>query len=479
MMGQVTTDTNISYNRAIVVPPVVIAFLLSLIAGGLFSYDLIIFGTFVLGGSVIVFGLLRPKLLLYFILFSSSMLGYYKLARYTTFFEGTSFQMNLQGLRNILIITVSAPMIIFNIKKVVEAKFFLPILLYVLVFILTMVINFSMDNLRLFTNVISPFLFYFLMLIFIKNEKDKNAVLIAIILSSIVPIIVAILQYFGVLKIYEKYDYHTIGKRIHSTFDLANTFGVYMVMFSSISILKFLKEKQFFRRIWKGVYLIGAHLALMMTMSRNAIFSMLLSYTIIANAKWGILRSIMVALLLLVFLFSIPGLNERLLTPSQQLEISIFDLFSRFDFETVNFYSMGRLVIWRDWWYEILESTPMQHIFGHGFDPSIIKGRYFHNEFLRSYWVNGVIGLVFYMYLIFHVLFTIYSWTRASVKKNEWNIYYISSFCYIFAMTFMLNFDNIFGKHEIWIYYFAFMALAEMTRTKEAEDKLSQGQASV
>ena len=137
MMGQVTTDTNISYNRAIVVPPVVIAFLLSLIAGGLFSYDLIIFGTFVLGGSVIVFGLLRPKLLLYFILFSSSMLGYYKLARYTTFFEGTSFQMNLQGLRNILIITVSAPMIIFNIKKVVEAKFFLPILLYVLVFILT------------------------------------------------------------------------------------------------------------------------------------------------------------------------------------------------------------------------------------------------------------------------------------------------------------------------------------------------------
>ena len=121
----------------------------------------------------------------------------------------------------------------------------------------------------------------------------------------------------------------------------------------------------------------------------------------------------------------------------------------------------------------------MQHIFGHGFDPSIIKGRYFHNEFLRAYWVNGIIGLIFYMYLVFYVLFTVYSWVRASIKKNEWNIYYITSFCYIFAMTFMLNFDNIYGKHEIWVYYFAFMALAEMTRGKEAEDRLRQGLARV
>ena len=470
-MGQIYTDTNISYNRAIM--PVVIAFLLSLIIGGLFSYDLIIFGVFVLGASVVVFGLLRPKFLLYFILFSSSVLGFYKLARYTTFFDGTSFQINLQGLRNMLIIGVSIPLLIFNFRKVVKAKFFLPILLYMLVFTLTMVINFSMENLRLFTNVISPFLFYFLMLIFIKNEKDKNAVLVAIILSSIIPIIVAVLQYFGVVMIYQKYDYNTIGKRIHSTFDLANTFGVYMVMFSSISILKFLKEKQFFMRLWKGAYLLAAHAALMMTMSRNAIFSMLLSYIIIANTKWGILRSIVIALLLIMLLFSIPGLNERLLMPSQKLSVSIFDLFTNFDFETVNYYSMNRLVIWQKWWYEILESTPMQHIFGHGFDPSILHGRYFHNEFLRAYWVNGIIGMVFYMYLIFYMLFTIYSWMRASIKRKEWNIYYICAFSYIFAMTFMLNFDNIFGKHEIWIYYFALIAMAETTRAKEKEDNLN------
>lgn len=451
---------------------VVIAFLVSLIAGGLFAYDMIIFGAFALGASIVFFGLLRPKLLLYFILFSSSVLGYYALAEYTTFFKGTSVQVNLQGIRNMLIIGVSIPMIIFNFRKVIEAKFFLPILLYVLVFVFTMFINFSMSNLRLLTNVISPFLFYFLILIFIKDEKDKNAVLIAIILSSIIPIIVAILQYLGVLVIFEKYDYHTEGKRIHSTFDLANTFGVYMVMFSSISIIKLIKEKKFFGRLWKGVYMLGAHLALMMTMSRNAIFSILLSYTIIANAKWGILRSIVVALMLIVVLFSIPGLNERLLTPSQKLDVSIFDLFTRFDFETVNFYSMGRLVIWRGWWYEILESSTMQHIFGHGFEPKIIKGRYFHNEFLRAYWINGVIGLVFYAYLIFHVLFTIYLWMRDSIKRKEWNIYYICAFSYILAMTFMLNFDNIYGKHEIWIYYFALMALAEMTKAKETEDKL-------
>ena len=452
---------------------VVIAFLVSLIAGTLFSYDLIIFGVFVLATAIVAFGLLRPKLLIYFILFSSSVLGYYALARYTTFFEGTSFKVNLQGLRNILIIGVSIPLIIFNFRKVIEAKFFLPILLYMLVFILTMVINFSMYNLRLFTNILSPFLFYFLMLIYIRDEKDKNAVLTAIILSSFIPIIVAVLQYLGILKVFERYDYNTIGQRIHSTFDVANTFGVYMVMFSSISILKFLKEKQFFSKLWKSVYLFAAHLALMMTMSRNAIFSMLLSYTLIANAKWGILRSILVAALLIVVLFSIPGLNERLLMPSQKLDVTVFDVFTRFDFETINSYSMGRLVIWRNWWYAILDSSTMQHIFGHGFDPALLKGRYFHNEFLRSYWINGIVGLVFYMYLIFYVLFTIYAWMKASIKRKEWNIYYISAFSYIFAMTFMLNFDNMFGKHEIWIYYFSLMALAERTRVKETEDNLN------
>ena len=457
----------------------VIAFLVSLIAGALFSYDLIIFGVAVLATAVVAFGLLRPKLLIYFILFSSSVLGFYMLAYYATFFEGTNFQINLQGLRNLLIIAVSTPLILFNFRAVLNAKFFLPIMLYLLAFTLTSIVNFSMNNLRLFTNVLSPFLFYFLMLIYIKNKNDMKSVLKAIILSSFIPIIVAMLQYVGIVPIFEKYSYHTIGKRIHSTFDLANTFGVYMVMFSSISVFKLLKEKGFFRRISNGIYFMGAHLALLMTMSRNAIFSLTLAYTAVANAKWGLLRSLVVALLLVVILFSIPGLNERLLTPSQKISVSIFDLFTRFDFETLNFYSMNRLVIWRGWWYEILESTPMQHIFGHGFDPGLLKGKYFHNEFLRAYWVNGVIGLVFYMYLIFHMLFTIYSWMRESLKKKKWNIYYICAFSYIFAMTFMLNFDNIFGKHEIWIYYFALLAMAEISRAQETEDKLNQDRARV
>ncbi|GBD96844.1 MAG TPA: hypothetical protein ENG83_09505 [Nitrospirae bacterium] len=459
------TDTTISYKRTLI--QVIITFLFSLTIGGIFSYDLIIFGTVLLGAGVVVFGVVKPKYMLYFILFSSSVLSFYPLARYTTFFEGTSYQINLQGLRNLLIIVVTVPLIIFNFKKVVRAKFFLPIVLYVFVFALTTIINFSTDDIRLFTNIVSPFLFYFLMLIFIKDESDKKAVLTAIILSSLIPIVVAFLQYFHVMRLYEKYSYNISGRRIHSTFDLANTFGVYMVMFSFISILKFVKEKKLLNKIWGGIYLVGAHLALLMTLSRNAIFSLLLASVIVANAKWGILRSVLVGFFLIIILFSIPGFNERLLSPSQKLDVSVFDVFTRFDFETLNFYSMGRLVIWKDWWEMILESTPKEHILGHGFDTKFIVGRYFHNEFLRTFWVSGIVGLVFYIYVILYMLYTIYSWMRRSIKRGEWNIYYLSAFSYIFAMTFMLNFDNIKEKHQIWIYYFALLALAEITKEKE------------
>ena len=457
--------TTISYKKPIA--QVIITFLLSLVIGGIYSYDLIIFGAALLGSAVVVFGVAKPKYMLYFILFSSSVLSFYPLALYTTFFEGTSFQINLQGLRNVLIIVVTIPLIMFHFKEVVKAKFFFPIMLYILVFTMTTIINFSSDDIRLFTNIVSPFLFYFLMLIFIKDESDKKAVLTAIILSSFIPIIVAFLQYFHVMRLYEKYSYNISGRRIHSTFDLANTFGVYMVMFSFISILNFLKAKKLFSKIWSGIYLIGAHIALLMTLSRNAIFSLLLASVMVANAKWGILRSALVGLMLVVVLFSIPGFNERLLSPSQKIDVSVFDVFSRFDFETLNFYSMGRLNIWRDWWYMILESTPKEYILGHGFDANLIKGRYFHNEFLRTFWVSGIVGLVFYIYVIAYMLYTIYSWMRRSLKKGKLNIYYLSAFSYMFAMTFMLNFDNIKEKHQIWVYYFALLALAEITKEKE------------
>ncbi len=469
MNGQVYTEKTLLYIRDSV--PVFLTFLLSLVLGGLLSYDLILFGSVLLGAAVVIFAVLKPKYMIYFVLFSSSVLSYFALARYTTFLKGTGYEINLQGLRNMLIIVVTIPLIFFNIGRVVRAKFFFPILLYILSYTVLLAVNFSMDGVRLYTNIISPYLFYFLILIFIRDEKDKKAVLTAIIFSSFIPIIVGVLQFLDILPIFEKYDYHTIGKRIHSTFDLANTFGVYMVMFSSISILKFIHEQGSLRKTWNAIYMVGAHLALLLPLSRNAIFSMLTAYTLIANAKWGMFRSLLVALLLILILFSVPGLNERLLVPSQRSGVSIFDLFSKLDYTTLNLYSMNRLDIWTDWWKEIKESTLTQHILGHGFDYAFVKGRYFHNEFLRTFWVNGIVGLLFYMYVISYIIHRIYKWMKESLKRGEWNIYYISAFSYIFAMVFMLNFDNIMEKHQIWVYFFALLSLAEMTRTEEKEDQ--------
>ncbi len=472
-MAQAYTGINNPYQKSL------IAFLLALITGAVLSYNLIFFTAFVLAVSVVGIGLFKPKFLIYVLLATSSFLGYTTILPQTriNFFEGTDLQMNLDGLRNLLIISVSIPLITFNLRKVRDAKFFSPILIYVIPFTLLTFINFSIDTLRIYSNSIGPILFYFLMIIFIENEKDVDTAFKAIIFSSFIPIIIAILQYFNIVPVIQTYaDFWRLeiaGKRINATFDNANTFGLYIVIFSFISVLKLLKERQYIHRIKNVIYFIGVHFSILITLSRNAVFSMLLAYSLIAHVKWGLIRSIFTVLLLFAILLSIPGVNERLLVPSQQTGTSLFDVVKNLDYESINEYSSGRIMIWERWLRDYISKNSLkEHLLGHGFSYKFVKSVvYFHNEFLKMYWVAGAIGLIPFTYMIFYILYRLYSWMKMSLKRDDWNIYHLSAFGYVLAITFMLNFDNILEKHQIWLYYFALLALAEKTKAKETEEE--------
>ncbi len=468
-MAQAYTGINNPYQKSL------IAFLLALITGAILSYNLTLFIAFIIAASIVSVSLFKPKILIYVLLATSSFLGYTTILGQTriNFFEGTDFQMNLEGLRNLLIISASIPLIIFNLGKVRDAKFFSPILIYVVPFTILTFINFSMDNLRIYTNIISPILFYFLMIIFIENEKNVDTAFKAIIFSSFIPMIIAILQYFNIIPVIQTYAefwrQEIIGKRINATFDNANTFGLYIVMFSFISVFKLLKERH---RIKNAIYFAGVHFSILITLSRNAVFGMLLAYALIAHAKWGLIRSVFVVLLLFAVLLSIPGLNERLLVPSQKTGASLVEMIKNLDYETLDKYSMGRIFIWEKWIREISKNSLKEHLLGNGFSYQFVKDvTYFHNEFLKMYWVAGAVGLIAFIYMIFYILFRLYLWMRMSLKGERWNIYYLCAFAYILTVTFMLNFDNILEKHQIWIYYFALLALAEKTKRKETEQK--------
>lgn len=442
--------------------------LLSLIIGCVLLYDLVFFGAFILGITIVSLSLLKPKLFIYFVLFASSFISY--LVPETTFFAGTVFHINFNGLRNLIIIAVSIPLVSFNFRKVIKAEFFMPILLFFISFSLTTLINFSIDNLRFYTNVISPIFLYLLMVIFIENDNDKKFAFHAIILSSLIPIAVAILQFFNILPVMplpiEMGEHaYAITKRISSTFDHPNIFGIYMVMFSLISIFMLIREKDFVRKTQNVFYCACVHISLLMTFSRNAIFAMCMTYMVIVKAKFGLLRAILIGSLLLIVLFSMPNFNQRLITPSAQTKISIFEVVKKFDMKNIDQYSMKRISIWQGWIYRLSKSSFRENILGHGYDKEDIKQQiHFHSAFLKTYWVNGFICCIFLVYLMLYVVRRLYLWMRESFRENKWDIYYLCAFGYAFATTVMTNFDNTLSKYQLFIYYFALIALAEKNK---------------
>lgn len=452
-----------------IITSIIIPFFFALITGYLLLKNFVLLGAFVLGITIFSLSLLYPKYLIYGVLFTSSFIGY--IIPRQTLMGGTATQINFDGLRNLLIIGVSFPLIFFNIRRITKSKFYSPLIIFFILFSLTTLINFSIDNLRFYTRVISPILFYFLIIIFIRTGKDIDTTFNAIVFSSFIPIIVAMLQYVNILPTsMEKMNITEFEGRIDSTFFHPNTFGVYIVMFSFISIFKLFKEKGLLRIIRNIMYLLGVHLSLLMSLSRNSVFAICVTYPLIAKARWGTIRSGLIGLLLIVVFFSIPGFSQRLIMPSATEQKTVFEMFKKLDMQRLDEYSAGRISTWQEWIDRIKKSTFTEHLVGHGYEGEYIEGvKTFHNEFLKTYWINGMICCISFIYLVFYIVHRLYVWMKASFRRNIWDLYLLCAFGYAVAITFMSNFDNILDRYQLFIYFYSFIALAERKKLEETD----------
>jgi hypothetical protein len=443
--------------------PIVLTIFISFVVGYVFSSSLIFFSVLALAILIFSTGLFLPRFLIYLILFSTSSVRF--IIPKVTFLSSSFFHVNYDGLRNMLVLSVSIPFVFFNMKKVRQAKLFFPIVVYLLFFTLTTAINFSIDNIRFYSNVISPIFFYFFMIIFIRNESQKNLAWKVIVGSSFIPILIGILQFYGVLPLVDLYG-NIMGKRVYSTFDNANTFGVFIVTFSFISLFGFLEARGLFSKLKFFLYFVLVHFCVFITHSRNAIFSLIFTYFIIAKAKLGLIRAIFIGACLVVLLFSLPIFNQRIITPSSESKVSFFNAITEGNFKTIDRYAMGRLSTWKRWIFKVKQSSIEENFFGHGYkavDTFVdINGvTTFHNAFLKTYWVNGGLCMISFCFLMVYIVFLTYSSMKNSFKKNKSNILLICSFAYAFATLFMANFDNTLEKYQLFIYFYALIALAE------------------
>ena len=195
--------------------------------------------------------LVRPLYLIYFLLFCTSFLDFFLPSHY--FFSGP-FAINFAGLRNILLIFWGSVVVVTHFEKVNKATFFFPIAIYLFILTISTMFNFSNVNLRFYTHILSPFLFYFIIIAFVKSRSELRRVFAAILFSSIIPIIIAFMQKMRLVQSSSEGFTYVNSLRIESTLGHPNAFGVYLVLFSFYSVFALTQPKSNFKQFLLVIY---------------------------------------------------------------------------------------------------------------------------------------------------------------------------------------------------------------------------------
>ncbi len=415
-----------------------------------------------------IFGLLilvRPLYLICFLLFCTSFLDFFLPSLY--FFSGP-LAINFAGLRNIFLIFWGSIVVAAHFEKVNKAAFFFPISIYLFILTISTMFNFSNANLRFYTHVLSPFLFYFLIITLVKSKSDIKKVFAAILLSSIIPIIIAFLQKMRIVPSSSEGFTYVNGLRIESTLGHPNAFGVYLVLFAFYSVFVFTKLKNSFQKFCLIIYSLMAYACILMSQSRNALIGIAIGFFVIAKIRLGLVRAIIVSSSIIFCVLCIPSVNQRIIMPSTKFKTTLSDTVLKFDYKKLDEYSMGRLSIWTNWLGKMKKANFVEYLLGFGESVSDIK-RYddFHNSVIRTLVVNGLLTLIAFIYLIFAILFRLLKWLLDSYKNKISSIYFICAFSYALAITIMANFGKMLGQWQLLLYYFAIIALAERARILE------------
>lgn len=409
--------------------------------------------------------LMRPLYFICSLLFISSSLDFFLPHYY--FFSGP-FLINLAGLRNILLILWCIIIISAHFHKLREAAFFRPISFYLFVLTISTIVNFSNANLRFYTHVLSPFLFYFVMIIFVNSKSDLRKVFAAILVSSIIPIVIALLQEIRLIPSLSEGFTYVNSLRIDSTFGHPNAFGVYLVLFAFYATFIFRQLRNKLQKALVLIYLVIVYVCIVLSQSRNALIGILVGIFIIAKIRTGLRKAIITTSLLIGIIIIIPNLNQRVIVPSTTFNTSLYDVALRLDYNKIDEYSMGRLSIWKNWLGKMSKATSVEYLFGFGESiTDIQKYDDFHNSFLRTLIVNGVLVLIAFVNVILSILLRLSRWLSESYRKQGGNIYIICAFAYILSITVMANFGKVLGQWQILLYYFAMIAIAEKTHNLE------------
>jgi O-antigen ligase len=335
----------------------------------------------------------------------------------------------------------------------------------IIILILVVYITFSFTGISLSMGLqetirlLSFIVLYFVGWIYVVNQNKFFNLIKLIIYSSIVPLIVSYIEYFSGGGLYTNPGFEN---RIAGTFGHPNVLAYFsVIILALISVILFYKNNiisKFEREVFAVIGILYA-IVLLITFTRGAWLGLILFTILISLAQYPfrtIKRSSIIIGCGIIFIVTYNVLaspNILDLKPLDQLPVinRVVSLFNSDPSDSV----IWRLNMWDDAYNKALESPIIG--FGTGSSEMVIeqtRGTFrgsleVHNDYIKIFLEQGIIGLLIYFILIINILYTLYS--RYIKNKNI----YILTIATLMTIIYIVSFwDNLLrGTVLMWILF--------------------------
>lgn len=317
------------------------------------------------------------------------------------------------------------------------------------------------ETLRVFDLFVIGFMAYAT----VKRYRDYRFLLMAIFISSILPILFGIYQFvFGIGLT----DENVSAIRIFGTFSHPNVFSLYLFVVAAVASIYFLVyARQDRARLLSGLYLGLVLVTLLLTYARIAWISLFVFALLIALWRYRFLLFPLILLPLVLTAF-VPAVNQRVMEALHPTPDSS--------------------IVWRqNLWHDMILKTRLddRNWLGSGIDTfrvsaETLRGERFgsnesHNDFVKFYVDGGVVGLVvLVLYLI------AFAFPAAKVRRltPSHSLKNMATLLLLLVLTLVIASlsDNVFKNTPVqWILAIVmggFLALYHASLPKDFRDQL-------
>jgi len=334
-----------------------------------------------------------------------------------------------------------------NVKKIYSTPLFYPIFIFIGLCFLS--IFYSIDtftSIREFIRIATIFLLYFLAYKLIEDKKDFYLLLKIILISYIIPAIVGLIQFFNNSGMTDDFGGF---QRIYGTFAHPNLFAFYTFFILGLLISLLLTSQKTSSLIFnKKIIIIAIGLS---------VFLLFATYT----------RSALACLSFFVLIFGILKYRRMLLVGALLFLAAYFlsDVFRERLWELISLDPYGSIV-WRfKLWKDILPLSLWQPWFGYGlgtFEKLTEFYRGFklgslnaHNDYLKIFVENGIIGLISYFWIIIGLLLYLLKIFKRIINQEKF--FGMGILVIFLSLMIAASFDNILQttalQWNLWIIF--------------------------